>query len=579
MAGAVFLIFRALSSSAHGEVMPPSKKIVEFQPFRGEESVTFSAVGSKFTSATLINLNKNVNGWYVLELTGAEGKKILNLENPDSANQIFYLANDFNVGIMIRDRGREFPCPLWQEGLVWNTNDIALNLPYSVGCGGKVFIRNQVEGNKTTKEWFVSWARKNLSFGENIATFVKTSLLQDQYLIAPQAGEVSSLNGPATFVAASPENGPMPAKVAAGSSGSAVLLDRKGLGIKLEQEGDSIVAGQWLRTAAYPGVYVSLITPSLAIPQADGPIEASVQQPSPKVPPAAGAEKTEGTAGVFQVAFDLQKYRVGFLLGTEHPSVEWSDRILAQAYDKKRAGPDGFSTIQPLVANGAVNPDIAARVVSVFTGGFKRGHGAFRWGDLATRNFGSHYGFIENGVVFSSLQPGLATVAIDNSGNLTIGTWKEEDNEKLGQIRYARQNGVAIIDWDPKLQRVAAGPLVKNWGAGNWSGSIDSRLRSVRAGICLQESAHGKFLIYSYFSGATPESMAKVYLAYGCTYAMHLDMNALEHTYLSLVSGANSEFLIQDMSVLDKEFEGRKLKRFIDFPDNRDFFYIAPRNQ
>ena len=52
-----------------------------------------------------------------------------------------------------------------------------------------------------------------------------------------------------------------------------------------------------------------------------------------------------------------------------------------------------------------------------FTGGFKREHGAFRYGDLAQKNHGSHYGFVENGVVFSKLQPGLATIIVLMTAN------------------------------------------------------------------------------------------------------------------------------------------------------------------
>jgi hypothetical protein len=575
----LFLIWstlHALASKAIADPLPPARNVVDFQPFREVLTATFTTPISRYTDAKLTNLNINANAWYVLEINGPEGKKVFHLENPDPQAQSFYLSGEFGAGIMIRERAREVPCPLWQEGLNWIGADVVMNQPYSVGCGGKVFIRNPVEGNKTTKEWLVSWARKNLSFGENIATFVKTSLLQDQYLIAPSA----SIAGPVasnTFAALDLEQGPMPARLVPGTSGSPVVLDRKGLGIKLQQDGETIPAGQWLRVASHPGVYVSLITAAMANPQPDGPVE-NQEAPAAKAGQTPTIEKTEGTAGVFQVAFDLQRYRLGFAVGTEHPSVEWSDRILAQAYDKKRAGPDGFANMQPLVANGALNPEVATRVIGVFTGGFKRGHGAFRWGELATRNSGSHYGFVENGVIFSSLQPGLATVYVDNLGNVSMGTWTEADNAKLSQIRFARQNGVAVSDWDANLKRPVVGSLINNWGAGNWSGSIDSKLRTVRAGVCLQESSRGRFLIYSYFSGATPESMARVYLAYGCSYSMHLDMNALEHTYLALINAGGNEHLIQEMNVLDKEYEGKRLKRFVDFPDNRDFFYLAPRN-
>ncbi len=117
-----------------------------------------------------------------------------------------------------------------------------------------------------------------------------------------------------------------------------------------------------------------------------------------------------------------------------------------------------------------------------------------------------------------------------------------------------------------------------NWALGNWSGSVDKRLRALRAGACLQESDEGRFLIYGYFSTATPSAMARVFMAYRCRYAMLLDMNALEHTYLALYRNSGSDFgvqhLIGEMKVLDQEHQGRVVPRFVGFADNRDFFYL-----
>ena len=103
-------------------------------------------------------------------------------------------------------------------------------------------------------------------------------------------------------------------------------------------------------------------------------------------------------------------------------------------------------------------------------------------------------------------------------------------------------------------------------------------LRTLRAGVCLQESEAGRFLIYGYFSSVTPSAMARVFEAYGCRYAMHLDMNALEHTYLAVYrrqqGGLDVEHLIRGMDVLDKKEGDRVVPRFLGFPDNRDFFYL-----
>ena len=200
---------------------------------------------------------------------------------------------------------------------------------------------------------------------------------------------------------------------------------------------------------------------------------------------------------------------------------------------------------------------------------------------LALNNHGSHYGFIEHGVVFSKLQPGLATIFVRHDGSVRMKTWTERDNQYLAKIQHARQNGVAIVEFDSETQKPVPGPLVSQWGGGNWSGSAAKKLRTLRAGICMQESRTGRFLIYGYFSSATPSAMARVFQAYGCRYAMHLDMNALEHTYLAVYQRQGDkvviQHLIQGMSVLDKSEGAQYIPRFVGYADNRDFFYVMRR--
>jgi hypothetical protein len=77
--------------------------------------------------------------------------------------------------------------------------------------------------------------------------------------------------------------------------------------------------------------------------------------------------------------------------------------------------------------------------------------------------------------------------------------------------------------------------------------------------------------------------MARVFEAYHCTYAMLLDMNALEHTYLALYHRQAAQFdvqhLIQEMSVLDKSNKGQIAPRFVGYADNRDFFYLLRKER
>jgi hypothetical protein len=286
-------------------------------------------------------------------------------------------------------------------------------------------------------------------------------------------------------------------------------------------------------------------------------------------------DRVESSSLCYLIAFDLDRYDLGFALGTTFPGVGWSERVPASLRVPGTPGPDGIGSIAPLISTGLIAPENGRRTVATFTGGFKREHGAFRYGDLALKNHGSHYGFIENGVVFSTLQPGLATVFMFDDASLDMKTWTDADNKLLAHIGYARQNGV------PLIESGAPGQLVNRWGPGNWSGSEDEKLRTIRGGIALQ-SNHGKrFLVYAVFSDATPSAMARVFQAYQVSYAMLTDMNALEHTYCAVYRRSGSELtvehLLKGMSVLDQSSGGQVIPRFLGYPDNRDFFYVMRR--
>jgi hypothetical protein len=166
-------------------------------------------------------------------------------------------------------------------------------------------------------------------------------------------------------------------------------------------------------------------------------------------------------------------------------------------------------------------------------------------------------------------------------GRVDLKTWDQADNAQLQQIRYARQNGVPIVEYDDKTQTPVAGRLVNRWGPGNWSGSQDIKLRTIRAAVAIQSHGHERYLIYAVFSAATPSAMARLFQAYQCRYAMLLDMNALEHTYFALLqredSGLRLEYLIKGMSQIDQGPNGSVVPRFLAAPDNRDFFYVMQR--
>jgi hypothetical protein len=283
----------------------------------------------------------------------------------------------------------------------------------------------------------------------------------------------------------------------------------------------------------------------------------------------------EAAALCYLVAFDLDRFDLAFAIGTTYPGVGWSHQAPDRARNSTLPGPDGIGSISPLVATGLIAPPDASKTVATFTGGYKRWHGAFKYGDLATRNHGSHYGFVEKGVVLSKLQPGLATVFVLAGGSIGMKTWTEADNGLLPRVEYARQNGVPLIDSGKP------GALVNRWGPGNWSGSEDAHLRTLRAGLALQKNRGRRFLIYAVFSDATPSAMARIFQAYHCDYAMLLDMNALEHTYMALYRRSGSRLfvahLLKGMGGVDKSSSGKVIPRFLGYADNRDFFYVMRR--
>jgi hypothetical protein len=393
--------------------------------------------------------------------------------------------------------------------------------------------------------------------GEQIIGFVKRGFYRDAF--AEQGASAAAAALPGSAAAGAPPD----ARLRQGDPTQAIAAG--GLGLALQANSGALRPGRWYAAAGLEGIWVSVAVPGAMHATGPGALDA-----------------VESQALAYLVAFDLGAFELGFALGTEHPRLGWSARVPVAQRGSGQPGPDGFDSAAPLVRTGMLPPALLGRVVATFTGGFKREHGAFSHGALAGVNRGSHYGFIEQGVVFSRLQPGLATLFVQQDGRVEMRSWQPGDERLVGMLRHARQNGVPLVEPGP-AGAPAVGALVERWGAGNWSGSADERLRSLRAGACILAERDRRFLVYGYFSSATPRAMARVFLAYGCGYAMHLDMNALEHTYLALYPRGQGqrgvEHLVPGMAVLDKTLGATVLPRFLAFADERDFFYLTARKE
>jgi hypothetical protein len=545
------------------------KSIVELQQFRRTASMRIRDQDARQGVATLINLNPRINAWFLLRLDWADGQNgdTYHLENARPERQRIVLDAGHPDGIVIEAGDGRHPCDLWSGSSAPDLSRArTARSPYSALCEGRVYLRSPTQGRMTSKEWAAEFLRRNVWGGESIVNFVKANFFEDAFL---NTSDVIAADAQKT------DGGPHPADAPEHPLLNPALetsfLAPTELGIELEKASqDEFLVGHWYRARGLPGVFVATIEPRLVSEDVIKSQQGLVSQ----------LDQVESAALAHLVAFNLAQFDAGFAMGTVNPGVGWSERVLPGVRNDQLPGPDGIGNVAPVINTGMLAPYKSERVIATFAGGFKRHHGAFSYTEFALRNHGSHYGFVENGVVMSKLLPGLATFVAYDDGRVDLKTWTQKDDAGLQSVRHARQDGLPVIDYDEETRVSAPGAYVKS-RLGNWSGAQDMSFRTVRAGLCLDESEHGRFLIYGFFSAATPSAMARVFGAYHCKYAMHLDMNALEHTYLALYprrgAQAGVEYLIKGMSVLDKSDQGVVVPRFVGYADNRDFFYVLKK--
>jgi len=187
-------------------------------------------------------------------------------------------------------------------------------------------------------------------------------------------------------------------------------------------------------------------------------------------------------------------------------------------------------------------------------------------------------------VTFSRLIENLSTLYITTDGEIGMKLWQEADNAMIPRLAHARQNGVPLVVRDPETGESVPGNRVTSWGGGNWSGSAEAQLRTLRAGACLREAGGRQFLIYAYFSSVTPSAMARTFQAYDCDHAMLLDMNSPELTYMAVYrqnssgDGLEADHLSRLMAESDPWLGGVRVPRFVTFSDNRDFIYLLRKD-
>lgn len=539
-----------------------SKSVLELQQFRRAEMISVVDAAGRQGVAALTNINPRVNAWYVLAFDWGPGRPRdhYHLENPLRRTQVLQLAESNGGALVVKAGGAMERCDLWGGAQPALAAARASKVPYASLCGGRIFLRNTVEGYATDLEKVTDLLRDTVWKGDDIVGFVRDSVYQDAFREDGRTQRTDD-NSDAAIT-------PLPdALLKPQSQDMSIAAEGFGLGVGQGRD-RSMRIGRWYPVPGGDGVFASVMRPGDVAPDV---VERNKAMLGP-------LDAMEASALSYFVAFDLDLHEMRFAMGTDHPRLNWSARVPPATRVDALPGPDGISSAVPLVTTGMVGPTPAGRVVAAFAAGFKREHGAFKWGELSLRNAGSHYGFVEGGAVLSKLQPGLSTLYTLDDGTFGMKTWSRADDALLPRVAYARQNGVPLVDTGADGQAVV-GALVNRWGPGNWSGSADARLRTLRGGACLIKVGQKQFLVYGYFSSATPSAMAATFVALGCSHALNLDMNAPEHTYMALYVRQGNKMqvrhLVSAMANVDRNVQGRFLPRFISYPDNRDLFYMV----
>lgn len=538
--------------------------VLAIQPFQRTTAITLPDQ----TRLWLTNINPYVGGRFLLsrQLPGRD-LTFIDIENPVreqavTLGETALVVSEGDTRVQCSYRtvdGRDLFGPMVQ--------------PMTPFCEGRLLIRSRQSGYRTSEEAATSLLRSMGGIGESLINLYKSTVGQDANLERARSAQAApgQPDAPAASV-------PLPraAPVNAKDANTVFPVHRLEIKVAGPATRTTLRPGVWYPTAAQPGVAVSLIAPRQ--------IDAAAMPRSNLINP---LDEVESDALVYLMAFDLSAYTLDYRVGTDHPSVEWSSRPPGA---RSTPGPDGFDNLRPLARVGMVPPQERPRLAAVFIGGFKRDHGAFKYGPLAQVNQGSHYGFVENGVVLSRLQPGLSTLIGWTDGAIELRTWTEKDALRMDKVMFARQNGVPLVETDAR-GNIVPGSQLRNWGVGNWSGALvigkdpenntqrSAQLRTLRGGMCMQTSGERNWLIYGYFTSATPSAMARVFQAYGCSYAMLLDMNAPALAYAALYGTAdNGRIRVEhlDDAMIDAE-PGNGQSRFLSANDNRDFFAVLRR--
>ena len=332
------------------------KTIIELQPYRREQTSTLLSGGE----VKLLSLNPNINASFLLTL----GDGAFHIENADHVGQQISLADYPLAGIVITGPQDTTRCELWSGEPSEFQTALDSGLPFAPLCDGKLYLRNAIAGSRSSIERVTDFLRDHVWQGEQIVRVVRDTFMKDQYAETSELVAVDGRGGATAGPRARPRSSQnMPSRLSRRSALASrwTAPDRIG----------------WSRVCGIPRQACKAFSPARFQPRTIGSEVLTAPGNANRL------DSIEGKSVDYFVAFDLARYGVGFALGTDHPRLDWSPRPRAPARIRGLPGPDGIGNASPLVRSGMVSPEVVGRTFATFTAGFKRQHGAFKFGDYA----------------------------------------------------------------------------------------------------------------------------------------------------------------------------------------------------
>lgn len=495
-------------------------------------------------SASLTNLNPYINQWFLLHLRKGTRTRALHIENTSPDNYLRLYGN--GLALETPEKSVILECDLWKahskENLLFKNLD-AHKSPFMPICDRLLILRldRSSQTKLSTTEWGTALLRKT-KYGEAIINAFKP------FLVSWKAESSAAVKGEASTTTNYEKGNPKPPTLNIPSNKSATK--EHSLGITLKEKPKTIQYGKWYKTFISSHSFVNIST----VGHITSEMRNSHRDRTDKL------GEVENNKLAYVMAYDLEYLKTDFVLGTTHPTVK-----------KSHLKVPGYRNVNKhIVPIGSVPPYHLKEAIGVFIGGWKSRHGKFYRGPFK----GKVYGYLENGVEIQKLETGLATLYTTKSGRTDIIQWPVDQASQLELLKNAvsaRQNGVLVVqNGKPNLW--------VNKRIGNWSGDAKGNLRSLRSGVCIQESDQGRFLLFFALTAATPSTLAKVMMSYHCKNGMGLDMNQYVFMHNVLFTLDQKNQLI--VEYLHKEMEypkGIKYPRYIMDNNERDFFYVSRR--